>query len=171
MIKTIGRGGPKVIQLDIKVPPPIYEPTEEELKIMQLRDDMNQIQERVARGELDGIWDQAKDMLYKAKKAMNKITGGKDTEEESEKPRHYETPVHHPVVAPPHASVELPAKLYEELELIINLLIALVNAMNNANAQTQDADSTPSPPDETPQAETASPMVYVIRRSTRCQPE
>lgn len=154
MIRTLGRNGPKIIQVEITVPPAVYEPTDTELSLQQLKDDLNELQTHIAQKKgLDGaMWDNVKDLLKKGGKVLTKV---KDKIKDVARP----------------AQVELPQKMYEELETIIQILLALVDAMHNANSQSTDPDpastSTESTSgDKTIQDENAAPsMVYVIRRN------
>jgi hypothetical protein len=149
MIKTLGKNGPKVIQVDMTAPQPVHEPTEGELQILELHNDLERLQQIIARGEMDGKFDQAKEMIKKAQKFMvKKVQNFKQAMQ-------------------PKVTVDLPDKLYDELEAILDILIHLVQAITSAGGQA-GPDDTNGPQQSSSAAdvqEAPGPLVYVIRGS------
>jgi hypothetical protein len=137
MIRTLGRNGPKVIQVDMAAPPPpACEQHEVGAEILQLHDDMDKLHQIIAQGDLDGVFNFAHKMIDKAKAFQEAVT---------QKAKQ----VVHP------NKVELPDKLYAQLEAITNILIHLVEAMVAANSQ--------AGPDDPATGARAPPLIYVIR--------
>jgi hypothetical protein len=145
MIKTLGRNGPKVIQVDMAPPPPSGDERHEvSAEILQLHDDMDKLHQIIAqKGDLDGVFDFAHKMIDKAK-AFQEAAKQKAKQ------------VVHP------NKVELPDKLYAELEAIINVLVRLAEALMAANSQAGPDDPVTGTRAST--AAAAPPqMMYVIR--------
>lgn len=144
MIRTLGRNGPKVIQVDMAPPPPpACEQHEVSAEILQLHDDMDKLHQFIAqKGGLDGVFDFAHKMIDKAKAFKEAAT---------QKAKQ----VVHP------NKVELPDKLYNELEAIVGILIRLVDAMVAANGQPAPDD--PATGAQASAAAAPPQMIYVIR--------
>ena len=145
MIRTLGRNGPKVIQVDMAPPPP---PSDEQHEasagILELHDDMDKLHQIIAqKGGLDGVFNFAHKMIDKAKAFQEAVT--QKTKQ---------------VVVHPN-KVELPDKLYTELETIIKILVRLAEALMAANSETGPDD--PATGAQASSAAAPPQMIYVIR--------
>jgi hypothetical protein len=144
MIRTLGRNGPKVIQVDMAPPPSACELHEVSAEILQLHDDMDKLHQIIAqKGDLDGVFNFAHKMIDKAKAFQEAVTQKNKQ-----------------VVVHPN-KVELPDKLYTELETIIKILVRLAEALMAANSETGPDD--PATGAQASPAAAPPPMIYVIR--------
>ena len=196
MITSQGKNGPKIIHVDIVRPLPVIVPTETELETKALHAELDLIEEAIKQGaELDGIIDRAKEAYKKAKaqikkvkdaatekakKVINKAKGGDSSHHEvkgGDKAHHDNSQHPHPAG---QATIQLPEKLYKDIEdiddVMKRLLDVLLNQEANKAAAGDDSSGTPdqqqdnsNPPQPSGTETRPCPVYYLLPRGTRNQ--
>jgi hypothetical protein len=148
----------KVIRVDMVRPPPIPQRTASELRLAILGEELNQVEQAIDRGDLEGAWDMFK---AAAKKVVN---GGKDMiNKAKEKIKGHSQAPHHEELAPhegPHAThhEEPSPEFIAEMEKFYKLFDVFFKATESWEKHT--APPTPPPP-------TSSDLMYYMIMKSR----
>lgn len=188
MITSRGKNGAKIIHVDIEIPPPTYEQTEEEIQMNEIDQVLSRLENALTEraisndgeGEdisIEGYFDDAKEAFRKFKESAKNF---KDKAADKIKKASKIIPGLLPNSAtgmPSKVTVELPEKYYEQMERIIAIFQVLVETLVNpggnreSNAPPDGPDTskgvttTASSPSSFPNPNTrSSAVVYVIQR-------
>ena len=189
MISSQGKNGSKIIHVDIVVPPTVHEHMEEELELLAVSQELDQLADLAARGEVDaGFFDKAKAVVKKVKDATNKAkeTVKKYKDKVFKKPDYKEVPedkTHHAssAPAPQHVVVDFSDKYYTHMENMVKALVKLIESMGrsvenkeqdtgggaavNPPPEASDDTQTPENGDGTGTALASQTVYFMLQRS------
>ena len=188
MISSQGKNGSKIIHVDIVVPPTVHEHMEEELELLAVSQELDQLADLAARGEVDaGFFDKAKAAVKKVKEATDKAKEAvkKYKDKVFKKPDYKEVPedkTHHAssAPAPQHVVVDFSDKYYTHMENMVKALVKLIESMgkpqdtggdggekSSENPPPEASDDTPPPEngDGTSTALASQTVYFMLQRS------
>jgi hypothetical protein len=177
MITSRGKNGAKIIHVDIEIPPPMEEQTEEELQMSEIDQILTRLEGVLLLGDppgeetnIEGYFDDAKEAFRKFKEsAKNFKDKAADKIKRASK------------ILPPlpgsqsKVTVELPEKYYDQMERIIAIFQMLVETMVNPGGNGEPSAPPEGPsqnnsvmtgahPGAAPNTRASSAITYVIQR-------